>query len=83
MSDLPEPECEGGYTYRQIVEILGAWTDDFGDFMYGQTMMICEGQKYNHDTQEYEEACGGVAHGMPIVYPWDLERYLDGRPIID
>ena len=80
---LPEPECRGGYTHPQIVEIVGQDREQqFWNWMTGQTMMVCDGRRYNHDTQEYEQSCE-VAHGMPIVYPWDLERFLDGRPIID
>lgn len=79
---LPEPECRGGYTQRQIEEITGGRFDEFTHWMRGQTMMLCEGYRYNHDTQEYETACGGISHGG-IVYPWDLERFLSGRPIID
>ncbi len=66
-----DPECSGGYTATQIESILGNRTEDFWEWMRGQTMMICNGENCE------------VAHGMPIVYPWDLERYLDGRPIVD
>lgn len=70
---LIEPECRGGYTYAQVAEIVGPREGEFWDWMSGQTMMICQG----------EGACEGVAHGMPIVYRWDLERFLEGRPIVD
>lgn len=82
MLNLPEPKCEYGYTYDQLEDVLGAGLGDFGSWMRGQTMTLCEGRRYNHDTKEYEESCGGLAHGG-IVYRWDLERYLEGRPIID
>jgi hypothetical protein len=81
-SDLPAPECEGGYTNWQLAEILGNRLDKFEQWMRGQTMMLCEGRSYDHDRCEYVPACGGVAHGG-IVYRWDLERFLDGRPVID
>ena len=68
---LPEPECRGGYTASQIDSIVSN-PGDFWGWMGGQTMMICQG----------ESPCT-EAHGMPIVYPWDLQRYLDGGPIID
>lgn len=79
---LPEPECRLGYTYDQLVDILGDRIVEFSRWMRGQTMVICDGLKYNHDTREYEKACGGVVHGV-VVYPWDLKRFLDGRPIVD
>lgn len=50
--------------------------------MNGQTMMLCDGRRYNHDAREYEVACGGVAHGV-VVYPWDVERFLAGLPVVD
>lgn len=77
-----EPECRMGYTYAQLREILGDRLDEFGHWMRGQTMAICDGRKYNSDTNGYEPACDSRAHGG-IVYPWDLQRFLDGAPIID
>lgn len=79
---LPEPECEHGYTRRQIEQIIGERRSDFGRWMDGQTVTLCEGRSYNHETKEYEAACGGIAHG-PVVYEHDLVRFLDGRPIVD
>lgn len=81
--NLPAPECVGGYTNRQIEEIVGtARLDQFWHWMRGQTMMLCEGKKYNHDTKQYEEACGGVAHGG-IVYACDLRGFLSHGIILD
>lgn len=79
---LLEPECNWGYTTSQLEEILGDRFEEFGKFMVGQTMTLCEGRKYNHETKEYEESCGGVAHGG-VVYPWDLDNFLRGGPILD
>lgn len=79
---IEKPECEGGYTFAQLERILGIHYEDFGRWMRGQTMMLCEGRRYNYDTEGYVEACGGVAHG-PVVYSWDLGRYLLNLPIID
>lgn len=80
---LPTPECESGYPWCQIQEILGVErTKELSGWMYGQTMTMCDGRQYNHDTREYEESCGGVGHGG-VVYTWDLQRFLDGRPVID
>jgi len=79
---IPEPDCTYGYTESQLEEILGNDLDRFWRWMYGQTMCLCQGQSYNHETKNYEEACGGIAHG-PVVYPWDLARYLAGRTVAD
>ncbi len=79
---LPTPDCESGYTKAQLDQILRNRRMEFTTWMGGQTQSLCEGRKYNHETKEYEEACNGVAHG-PVVYPWDLKRFLDGLPIID
>lgn len=80
--NLPDPECRLGYTYTQLTTILGWRLDDFGRWMRGQTMSLCDGRKYNHDSKVYEEACGGVSHGG-VVYRHDLERYLLDLPVID
>ena len=85
MSDLPEPKCRLGYTIEQVESILGpnADLDAFGAWMYGQTMAICEGYKYAPEEEAgYREVCGGEAHGV-IIYPWDLARYIEGRPVVD
>ena len=77
MIELPEPGCRLGYTHDQIVDIMGDQLEDFYEWMYGQTGAICEGRQYNRKTGEYEEACGGVAHGT-VCYRWDVERYIEG-----
>lgn len=92
---LPDPECRYGYPATQVDEILafGPRQQAFWDWMYGQTMAIC-----NRDPQrewiDDDESPGGMrlvevgpplcdrAHGT-IVYPWDLARFIDGRPVID
>jgi hypothetical protein len=80
--DLPDPECEAGYTVPQLHEILGDRFEAFEHWMRGQTMAICEGRRFVHETRTYRECCGGQAHGV-VVYPWDLKRFLEGKPIID
>lgn len=86
MTDLPTPACEIGYTYEQLDEILGEVgtprRDEFGRWMDGQTMGLCEGRAFDHDKREYYEVCDGVSHG-PCVYPHDLRRFLAGLPVID
>jgi hypothetical protein len=82
VTQLPEPACRLGYTRQQVEEILGDRLDKFTHWMRGQTMAGCEGYRYNHDTKERETACGGESHGG-IAYPWDLERFLAGLPVID
>lgn len=80
---IPEPECESGYPWGQIETFLSA--EQFAelmDWMHGQTMSLCEGRRYSHETKEYSEKCGGIAHG-PVVYRWDLERFLAGGRIVD
>lgn len=74
--------CELGYTEDEIEDLMGDRLKEFERWMYGQTMAICGGRKYNHDTRKYEEACGGNPHGV-IVYRWDADRFLAGLPVID
>ncbi len=75
---LPVPSCSYGYTIAQLNEIFGNNIDTFNNWMYGQTVMLCEGTRYNHDTKSYEPSECGEAHG-PIVYSWDVMRYVASR----
>lgn len=81
--NMPKPECRGGYPTYQLEEFLTPEQyTALGKWMYGQTMMICDGRQYDHETKEYVEACGGEAHGV-VVYSWDVERWALGLPVID
>ena len=76
--------CPYGLTEYDLQRLFG---DDelmaFRWWMRGQTMTICDGQSYNHDTQEYEPTpCSDSPHGI-VAYPWDVERYLSGMPVVD
>ena len=64
--------CKYGYTEIEIAEIVDD-VEDFNHWMRGQTMAICCASNLNPCAEE---------HGV-VVYPWDLERYLCGLPIID
>ena len=78
---LPDPECQYGYTEEQLSTILGERIDAFNHWMRGQTMSICDGRRYDYDKGEYEDTgCG--PHGV-ITYRWDVQRFIDGRPIVD
>ena len=81
-TEVPPPECEFGYTVPQLRDMLGDRFDEFDKWMYGQTCAVCEGRAYGHETKEYRESCGGVAHGI-VYYPWDVKRFLNGRSVID
>ena len=72
---LPAPECTSGYTARQVEEIMGDRYEEFLQWMSGQTRSLCEGRRFNHETREYEEDCGGVKHGG-ITYAYDVQRFL-------
>lgn len=81
-----------GYSYEQIGKILEA-PNLFWKWMSGQTMAICA-QDPQRQWIDDESAPGGLRlveigpslcdepHGT-VVYPWDLERYLAGLPVID
>lgn len=78
---LPESACRSGYTDAELREILGDRHDAFRHWMRGQTMTVCNGRLYNHETREYYASeCG--PHG-PVTYGHDLQRFLDGLPVID
>ena len=78
MRDIGEPDCPLGYTQAQIEQAFE--TEDelahFYKWMNGQTQGICEGRAYNHDLKKYEaDECDGTPHG-PVVYSWDMDRYI-------
>lgn len=71
--------CPIGYTVQDVAALepgLGRW-------MVGQTLTTCDGRRYNHETKEYEPTeCAEHPHGV-ILFPWDVERYIRGLPVID
>lgn len=78
---FPEPDCDRGYSFDLLSETLGAERfAELMDWMNGQTMMLCEGRRYDHDTREYYATHD--AHG-PVVYAWDVSNFLRGGPIWD
>lgn len=110
--------CPLGLTSDDLDEILGVRREEFGRWMAGQTMTICEGYDGHHgrvhdehcmtdgtgyfsSEKAHEEGdeftwrcsytgtfwktasvCKDNPHGV-VVYPWDLERFLEGLPVID
>lgn len=79
--ELPAPECGLGYTDSQLKTILGSRYEEFIRWMRGQTVALCDGKRYDYEVNEYvNTGCG--PHGV-VVYSWDLERFIDGLPVID
>jgi hypothetical protein len=75
--------CPQGLTSEDLDELLGGRRREFMSWMRGQTMSICDGREYNHGEKRYEPTeCAGHPHGV-VVYPWDVERFLRGLPVID
>lgn len=72
----PKPECRLGYTEVQLDAILGDRRANFNRWMRGQTIALCGGPRDGGD-----RTCT-VPHGV-AVYPWDLENFLRGGPILD
>lgn len=78
---LPEPDCTHGYSFALLEATLGEERfDSLMAWMHGQTMMLCDGQRYNHETKSYEPTHD--PHGT-VVYAWDVERWERGGPILD
>lgn len=78
---LPPPDCEFGYPWSQVADILGNRLPEFKVWMYTQTMSMCDGHRWDYDAHQYvETGCG--PHGG-ITRQSDLRRFLDGQPIID
>lgn len=75
--------CPHGVTRAELAGILGDRLGAFDHWMRGQTVSICEGRRWDHDKKEYQPtACADSPHGV-VVYRWDLQRFLDGGPIVD
>ena len=81
---LPPPNCQLGYPKDQVEAIVvknGRDVDEFWSWMRGQTMGICDGARWNPETQSHDQThCG--PHGA-CVYRNDLCRFLDRLPVID
>lgn len=78
---FPEPNCTYGYSFDLLEETLGAETfESLMDWMHGQTLMLCDGRRYDHETESYTETHD--AHG-PVVYTGDVRRFLNGGWIYD
>lgn len=80
---LPEPECQMGFTRKQIEEMFGTiGVSQFFEWMSGQTVCQCDGKAYNHEKKTYEPT--GCTHPTStIYYMGDVKRYVEGLPIID
>lgn len=82
VENLPEPQCKLGYPVTQLPDFL---TEDqfirLGNWMDGQTMILCEGWYYDYDRKEkVPDDCG--PHGT-VVYRRDINRFLQGLPVDD
>lgn len=76
--EFPIPECPLGYTYGQVLDIVSQERmEDFVDWMYGQTVALCNGSIYNYETKSYEQQCM-KPHGT-IYYPSDVKRFVRSR----
>lgn len=78
---LPEPDCGHGYSVDLLEEVLGdSRFAELMDRIHGQTMMLCDGRRYDPEIEGYTETHD--AHG-PVVYTWDVHRFLRGGRILD
>lgn len=78
---LPDPHCELGYTHAQIEQIMGERVNQFHRWMAGQTVGLCEGRRWNHETGTSEVTdCG--PHGV-VIYRSDVQQFLEGGAPLD
>lgn len=69
------PACPLGYTAEQVEQIAAEDIADFRKWIEGQTVAICDGRVFNHETREYEPSkCAETPHGV-VFYPWDVARW--------
>lgn len=71
---LPEPRCRLGYPQDQVKEITGSRYDEFGRWMRGQTIALCEGTKNPYGCSD--------PHGI-VIYGSDIAQFLRGGPVLD
>jgi hypothetical protein len=81
---LSAPECPYGYPISQLEGQLSSEEfQSLGQWLRGQTMMLCTGEKYDHENQQtIASECAENPHGA-VVYKWDVDRYFAGLPVID
>lgn len=88
--EIPPGNCRtayGGYPWSQLDEILPPDTvKSLEQWMYGQTMMICDGSPertwIDGELVEVGPPKCNRSHGT-VVYEWDLARFLLGLPVVD
>lgn len=83
VTDLePDQPCGLGLPSEHLRQVLSAGQfKSLNAYLVGQTIGICDGRRYNHDTEEYEPTgCG--PHGT-VVYRRDVQRWIDGLPVDD
>ena len=75
--------CPYGLTGGELAEVLGDRLAEFHEWMVGQTVAVCDGREFNHGLSKYEPTvCADSPHGL-ITYVWDVQRFLEGRPVVD
>jgi hypothetical protein len=81
---MPASACPLGYPREQLETWLGSQAyRRLCLWMLGQTLAICEGRRYDSESGEYQpDGCAEHPHG-PVVYRWDVARWLQAGPIID
>ncbi len=76
MADLPA--CESGLTELEVKDLL---FKKFLGWMHGQTVSVCEGQRFDHHFKAFKTSCGGVAHGTVYNFE-DVYRFADADPAV-
>jgi hypothetical protein len=68
--------CPQGLTESDLEEVIGPDLSDFNHWMRGQTMSVCDGQRYHHNRVHTEE-CG--KDSMPGTR-WSEKAHAEGDP---
>jgi len=58
-----EPDCEYGYSRAALVELFGWRFEEFGEWMTGQTMMLCP----EHGPVAYRSDVERFIAGLPVI----------------
>lgn len=79
---VPAPACQFGFPQAQVETMFGIFYPRFQKWMEGQTIGHCNRLMYSPEKGEYVPSGCTEAHGY-LYYPWDVERFIRGLPVID
>lgn len=69
------PYCKKGYCVGQVKKIVGeSKLQEFWEW-FGDSWLECECRLCHIETEEFDQCCGGISHGL-VVPTEDVETFL-------